>query len=186
MSYQEILIEAEEKMEKALKVFKDELKGIRTGQANPGLVENITVDYHGSNTPLEQLCTIAVPDARMIMIKPFDPGSVKDIEKAIIQSDLGITPSVEGNAIRLKIPPLSEERREKLSDRTSELAEESKVSIRNIRREAIQDAEELEDDGDISEDQLYRLKDDVQELTDEYTGKIDDFLEQKQEEIMEV
>lgn len=186
MSYEEILFDAEEKMEKAVNVFKDEMNGIRTGQANPGLVENISVDYHGSSTPLQQLCTIAVPDARMIMIKPFDPGSVKTIEKAIIKSDLGITPSIEGNAIRLKIPPLSEERREKLSSRASELAEESKVSIRNIRRDAIQEAEELEDEGDLSEDQLYRLKDDVQEITDEYTEKIEKILENKQEDIMEV
>ncbi len=181
-----ILDEAEEKMDKAVNVYRDELKGLRTGQATPGLVENITVDYHGSNTPLNELASIAVPDARMIMIKPFDPGSLKDIEKAIIKSDLGITPDNDGKVIRLKIPKLSEERREKLTKRAKELAEESKVSIRNIRRDAIQDIEELEEEGEISEDARYRAEDDVQELTDEHIDQIEEMLEQKKEQIMEV
>ncbi len=181
-----ILEDAEERMDKAVSVFQGELKSIRTGQATPGLVENITVNYHGSDTPLQELASIAVPDARMLMIKPFDPGSLKSIEKAIIKSDLGMTPDNDGNVIRLQIPKLSEERREKLVDRASELAEEARVSIRNIRREAIKEAEELEDEGEISEDALYRAKEDIQEMTDEHSDQVDELLSSKKEQILEM
>lgn len=181
-----LLEETEERMEKAVNVFHEELKSIRTGQATPGLVENISVNYHGSDTPLNELASIAVPDARMIMIKPFDPGSIEAIEKAIIKSDLGMTPNSDGKVVRLQIPKLSEERREKLTDRASELAEEARVSVRNIRRDAIQEAEELEEEGEISEDQFYRIKDDIQDLTDETNEEIEELLEKKKEKIMEV
>jgi len=181
-----ILEEAEEKMDKAVNVFQDELKSIRTGQATPGLVENITVDYHGSATPLQELASIAVPDARMLMIKPFDPSSLKSIEKAIVRSDLGMTPDNDGNVIRLQIPKLSEERREQLVDRASELAEEARVSIRNIRRDALKEAEELEEDGEISEDAFYRVKDDIQEMTDEHSEDIEQRFQSKKEEILEI
>jgi ribosome recycling factor len=181
-----VIEDAEEKMEKAVNVFQDELKGVRTGQATPSLVENITVDYHGSDTSIQELASIAVPDARMLMIKPFDPSSLEAIEKAIIKSDLGLTPDNDGQVIRLQIPKLSEERREQLVDRASELAEEARVSIRNIRRDAIQEAEELEEEGEISEDAFYRAKDEIQEITDEHSDKIDDLLESKTNQIREM
>ncbi len=181
-----VIEEAEEKMDKAVNVFQDELKKVRTGQATPGLVENISVNYHGSETPLQELASIAVPDARMLMIKPFDPGSLQSIEKAIIKSDLGLTPDNDGQVIRLQIPKLSEERREQLVDRASELAEEARVSIRNIRREAIQEAEELEENGEISEDAFYRAKDEIQEITDAHSDRVDDLLESKKKQIREM
>lgn len=181
-----VIEDAEEKMDKAVNVFQDELKGVRTGQATPSLVENITVNYHGSETAIQELASIAVPDARMLMIKPFDPGSLESIEKAIIKSDLGLTPDNDGQVIRLQIPKLSEERREQLVDRASELAEEARVSIRNIRRDAIQEAEELEEEGEISEDAFYRAKDEIQELTDQHSDRIDDLLESKTEQIRDM
>ncbi len=181
-----VIEDAEEKMDKAVNVFQDELKGVRTGQATPSLVENITVNYHGSETAIQELASIAVPDARMLMIKPFDPGSLESIEKAIIKSDLGLTPDNDGQVIRLQIPKLSQERREQLVDRASELAEEARVSIRNIRRDAIQEAEELEEEGEISEDAFYRAKDEIQEITDEHSDKIDELLESKTNQIREM
>ena len=139
MPADDILLEAEEKMEKAVEVFREDMKGVRAGRATPGLVENLRVEYYGTPTPLRQIANIAAPEPRLLVVKPFDPGSVKDIEKAFLQSDLGLNPNSDGKLIRLAIPPLSEEQRKKLAAHVRERAEAAKVAIRNIRREANKD-----------------------------------------------
>ncbi|MFW6189259.1 MAG: ribosome recycling factor [Planctomycetota bacterium] len=186
MAVDDVLLDAEERMEKALQVYKDNLRGIRTGTASAGLVENVRVDYYGSPTPLKQLAQIAVPDPSLIVIKPFDPGSLEEIEKAIQTSDIGIHPQNDGKVIRLAIPPLSEERREQMVTRVKKLAEEARTAIRNIRRDANRQLEKEEKQSVITEDDLYRGKDGVQELTDQYEEGVDEVLEKKREEIMRV
>jgi ribosome recycling factor len=186
MAYDDILLEAEERMDKSRTYLQEEYKKLRTGRASTGLVENLKVDYYGSPTPLKQIATIGVPEPMLIAIRPFDPGSLEAIEKAILASDIGITPSNDGKLIRLQVPPLSEERRKQLVGQTKQMAEEAKVAIRNVRRDAIKDAEKEQKAGDMTEDDLDRFKKDVQELTDEYTGKIDKIHQAKADELMEV
>lgn len=185
MSYEEILLETEEKMEKATAIFSDELKGIRTGRATPGLVENIRVDYYGSPTPLKQISSISVPEARMLVVKPFDVSCIKDIEKAILKSDLGMTPNSDGKILRLKVPALSEERRKQIVSQIKDLAEKAKVSIRNVRRDGNRQADQLEKSSEISEDDCKKLKDEVQNLTKKYEEKVNDLFEKKQKDILE-
>ena len=186
MPVDDILLDAEERMEKAVQVFKDNLRGIRTGTANAGLVENIRVDYYGSPTPLKQIAQIAVPDPSLIVIKPYDPSSLDDIERAIQAGDIGIHPQNDGKVIRLSIPPLSEERREQLVTRVKNLAEEARIAIRNIRRDANKELEKEEKQSVITEDDLHRGKDEVQNLTDQYEEEVDEVLEKKNADIMRV
>jgi ribosome recycling factor len=186
MAYDDIVLEAEEKMEKAVEVLYGEFKGVRTGRATPGLVDGVTVDYYGAPTPLKQLATITVPDARMIVLKPFDPGSLGEIEKAIQKSNLGINPANDGKMIRLAIPPLSEERRKQMVKMAKDLVEKAKVSIRNARRDANAQADAEEKDGTLTEDERFKAKEEIQRLTEQYEKKAEDGLEKKTKEILEV
>lgn len=186
MDMDDILLDAEERMEKAVSVFTDELKGMRAGTANPGLVENVRVNYYGSETPLKQLANIGVPDPTLIVIKPYDPSSIEDVVKAIQKSDLGINPQSDGKVIRLVVPGLSEERRNQLVTRIKDMAEDARVAIRNIRRDANKQLDKLEKASEISEDDCERGKDHIQEITDEYSDEIDEMLEKKTEDIMKV
>jgi ribosome recycling factor len=173
-------------MRSALQSLQDDLSGIRTGRATPALVERLSVEYYGAPTPLQQLATFSVPEPRQILIKPFDPASIKDIERAIQISDLGLTPSNDGKSIRLTLPPLTQERREELVRVVHARVEEGRISVRNIRRDVIKDLREFEHEKLISEDDLKRGEDDVQKLTDEYIEKMDKVGEEKEEEILEV
>jgi len=186
MAYDDILLESEERMEKSLHFLQDEYKKVRSGRATPGLVENIKIDYYGALTPLRQLATIGVPEPMLLVIRPFDPTALKAIEKGILASEVGITPSNDGKLIRLAVPPLSEERRKHLVAQTKQMAEEAKIAIRNVRRDAIRDAEKEKKTGAMTEDDLLRFKDDVQELTDEYTAKVDELYQTKSDELMQV
>ncbi len=186
MPVDDILLEAQDKMEKALEVLVGELKGIRTGRATPGLVENVRVEYYGSPTPLKQIAGISAPDPRLLIIKPFDPSSLANIEKAIQKSDLGLNPASDGKLIRIAVPPLSEERRKQLSKQAKETSEKAKLAIRNVRRDAIKQSEDEEKEGALSEDQKFRLKDEIQKLTDEHEKKVADIVEKKSKEIMEI
>ncbi|MHC4607624.1 MAG: ribosome recycling factor [Planctomycetota bacterium] len=186
MPVDDILLEAEMGMEKAVEFLVNEFKGVRTGRATPGLVENIKVDYYGSPTALKQLASITIPEPRMILLKPFDPGSLGDIEKAIQKSEVGLNPQNDGKIIRLVVPPLSEERRTQMAKRVRELGEKSKVTVRSSRRDANAQAEKEEKDGTIGEDDKFRAKEDIQDLTKKYEGKIDDLVGRKTKEVMEV
>jgi ribosome recycling factor len=186
MPVDDILLEAEERMEKAVEVFRGSLRGIRTGIASAGLVENIRADYYGSPTPLRQIAQIAIPDPQLIVIKPFDPTSLAAIEKAIHTSDIGINPQNDGKVIRLAVPGLSQERRRQLVARVKTMAEEARVAVRNIRRDANKQLDKEEKDGIFSEDDRDRAQEEVQKLTDQYEGKADELLEKKTKDIMEV
>lgn len=185
MASDEILLECEEKMEKAVDFFRKELRQIRTGRASAGLVEHIKVDYYGSPTELRQLASIAVPQPDMIMIKPFDPASIKDIEKALLASELGITPDASGKVIRLPVPALSVQRRQQLAAQLKKLAEETRVVVRNIRRDANKAADREEKESTLTEDEAEKCKEEVQKLTDEYGEKVNKVLEEKSKEVME-
>ena len=180
----EIVSESESKMKKAVEILRDELKAVRTGRASTGLVENIKADYYGTATPLKQMATLATPQVDMIVIKPFDPASVKDIEKAIKNSDLSIAPIVDGKLIRLNIPPLSEERRKQLVQQAKQVGEQTKVGIRNIRREANKQLEKQQKDKFITEDDLQVGKKQIDDVTKEYTDKVDSVVKNKSDEIM--
>ena len=184
--YDDILLDVEERMEKAVEHLGTEYRGIRSGRATPGLVENIRVEYYGTQQPLKACAAVAIPEPRMIVVKPFDPSSIKDIEKGIQASDLGIPPQSDGKLIRLEIPPLSEERRKQLAGLVKEKAEECRVAIRNVRRDGNRQADQAEKDKAISEDQLRDLKDEIQELTKTYEEKVDENLKRKTDEILEV
>ena len=186
MPVDDILLDGEEKMEKAVSHLAEEFRGVRTGRASSGLVDHIKVDYYGSPTPLKQLANIGTPEPQMIVVKPFDPGSLKEIEKAILASDLGITPSNDGKVIRLKIPPLSEERRRQILHHAKELCEAAKLAIRNIRRDGNKQLDVEKKDGAIPEDEMFRGKDEVQKLTTDYEKKVEDLLAKKTDEIMQV
>ncbi|MBI4605870.1 MAG: ribosome recycling factor [Planctomycetes bacterium] len=181
MDYDTIVLETEERMETALEVFKEKLRGMRTGRANPGLVENVRVDYYGSPTPLKQIANIGAPEADLLVIKPFDPSSLGEIDKAIQKSDVGIHPMNDGKVIRLQIPPLSQERRKQLAAKAKETAEETKVALRNVRRDANKHADSISKT--MSEDDLKRLKDEVQGLLKAYEEKVESSLEAKTEEL---
>ncbi len=180
------LKEAESKMRSSVLALEDDLAGIRTGRATPALVERLSVEYYGAPTPLQQLATFAVPEPRQILIKPFDASSIKDIEKAIMSSDLGLTPSNDGKAIRLTLPPLTQERRQELVRVVNARVEEGRISVRNIRRDAIKDMREFEEEKLISEDDLKRGEDEMQDLTNKYIEAMNDIGKQKEEEILEV
>jgi ribosome recycling factor len=180
------LRETESKMKSSLQVLKDDLAGIRTGRATPALVDRLSVEYYGTPTPLQQLATFSIPEPRQILIKPFDPSSIKDIERAIQVSDLGLTPSNDGKTIRLSLPPLTEERRQDLVKVVGSRVEESRVAVRNVRRDTIKDLREFESEKLISEDDLKRAEEEIQKITDEYIGKVNEAGEEKEKEILEV
>ena len=182
----EALREAESKMRSSLQVLEDDLAGIRTGRATPALVERLSVEYYGAPTPLQQLATFAIPEPRQILIKPFDPSTIKDIERAIQSSDLGLTPSNDGKVIRLTLPPLTQDRREELVRVVNARIEEGRISVRNVRRDTIKDLRDFEDEKLISEDDLERAEDDIQKLTDKYIDEMNDVGKRKEEEILEV
>ena len=184
--YDDILLETEDKMEKAVAHLGNDFNHIRTGRATAGLVDGVRVDYYGAPTPLKQLATISIPEPRLIVIKPFDPGSLKEIERAIQKSELGVTPMSDGKLVRLAMPPLSEEQRKKLAARCKELAEATRVSIRNIRRDSNKAADGAMADGALTEDQEKKLKEEIQNLTKQFETKVDESLEKKSKEIMEV
>jgi len=182
----EVLNEAKAAMEKSTEVLNNELGRIRTGRASTSLVEKLRVDYYGTPTPLQQLALISVPEAQLITIRPFDPGALKDIERAILQSDLGITPNNDGKLIRLQVPALTEERRKELAKQVHARVEEARVAIRNLRRNALEDLREMEKEKMISEDDFYSAKEDLQKLTDEYVKKAGEIGQAKEAEIMSI
>nr|WGD63797.1 ribosome recycling factor [Bacillus subtilis] len=182
----EVLTQTKEKMEKAIVAYQRELATVRAGRANPSLLDKVTVEYYGAQTPLNQLSSINVPEARMLVITPYDKTAIGDIEKAILKADLGLTPTSDGNMIRIAIPALTEERRKELVKVVKKYAEEAKVAVRNVRRDANDDLKKLEKNGDITEDELRASTEDVQKLTDEYVSKIDSVTKDKEKEIMEV
>jgi ribosome recycling factor len=182
----ETVKDAETRMKGALTVLEEDLSGIRTGRATPALVEKLPIDYYGMPTPLMQLASISVPEARSLMIKPFDPSTLKTIEKSILASDLGITPNNDGKVIRLNLPPLNEERRRELVKLVHTRLEESRVAVRNIRRDLIKDLREFEKEKMISEDDLTTGEEQLQKLTDHTVTEIDAIGSKKEKEIMEV
>lgn len=182
----EILKNASEKMESAVQAFARNLATVRAGRANPSLLDNVVVEYYGAPTPLNQLATVGAPEARLLVITPFDKTIIQDIEKAIQKADLGLTPANDGNVIRINIPPLTEERRRDLTKVVGKFAEESRVHVRNIRRDANDQLKKLEKDGTITEDELRTYQDQVQKITDDFISKIDQMAKNKEEEIMEV
>ncbi len=185
MPADDILLEVEEHMEKATEVLKRALSGIRTGRANPGLVDSLRVEVYGSPTPIKQLASIGAPEPTQIVIRPFDPGTIKDIEKAVQASGLGFTPMSDGRVIRLNVPPLSTEMRRKLVGRIKELSEESKVAIRNVRRDGNKQADQEQKDKAMSEDDCKKVKEDIQELTKKYEARANDLAAAKETEVME-
>jgi ribosome recycling factor len=185
MDSEEIVLDAEERMEKAAEVFKTALQGLRTGRASPGLVDSVRVNYYGSPTPLKQVASVTCPEPQQILIRPFDQGILNDIIKAIQSSDAGLAPNSDGRLIRINVPPLSTERRRELTTRIGKFAEEARVSIRNVRRDANKHAETSEKEKLISEDDLKALKDQIQELTKKFEGKVNDFARDKEKDIME-
>lgn len=182
----DVLAETRNKMNKTIDVLADDLRGIRTGRASPALVERLTVEYYGTPTPLNQVATIAAPEPRLLTIRPWEASMLTPIEKAILKSDLGLTPQNDGKLIRLAIPRLSEERRNDLIKLVRNRLEDAKVAIRNCRRDAIADLKELQDEKLISEDEFYKGRDQTQELTDELIKKIDEIGQAKEDEIREV
>ena len=174
------------KMQKSLDALMDEYTTIRAGRANPHVLDHLTVDYYGAPTPFQQVANVSVPEPRMIQIAPWEPNMVKEIEKAILASDLGITPTNDGKVIRLVFPELTEERRKELAKDVKKRGENAKVAIRNIRRDAIDSLKKLSKSEDISEDEIKDLEDETQKLTDKYIKKVDEAIENKSKEIMTV
>ena len=183
---EDLLKETEERMSKAVTALQNDLMTIRTGRASPSLVERLPVEYYGALTPLNQLATISAPEPRLLTIRPWDASSLSAIEKAILKSDLGLTPNNDGKIIRLVIPRLTEERRQELVKVVAKRLEEARVAIRNCRRDGISDLREFENEKLISEDEFYRGKDKMQELTDKFTERVDEVGQNKEQEIMEV
>jgi len=185
MAMDEILLEVEEKMEAAAEFLKKEFRGVRTGRASAGLVEHIKVNYYGSPTDLRQLAGISTPEAALIVIKPFDPNSLKDIERGIQASELGVTPSSDGKVIRLALPALSMERRQQLSGQIKKMAEAARVTVRNARRDGNKEVEKQETDKELTEDDARKAKDEIQKLTEQYEKRITEILDAKTAEIQE-
>ncbi len=186
MPIDEILLNCEEKMESALAYLREEYRGIRTGRASAGLVDHMKIDYYGSPTDLRQLANITVPEPALIVVKPFDPSSLKDIEKTIHASSLGITPMADGKVIRLAVPPLSTERREQLAGQIRKMAEASRVAIRNARRDANKTADKQQKASILTEDEAKKGKDEIQALTKQHEAKVTTLLDEKTKEIMEI
>lgn len=182
----DLLKDAESRMQRAIQALLDDLAGIRTGRASPALVEKLPVEYYGTPTPLMQLASISVPEPRSLMIKPFDGGTLKDIERAIRTSDLGLNPNSDGKVIHLNLPPLNEERRRELVKHMNQRLEEARIAVRNIRRDLHNDLRDFEKEKLITEDDLRRGEDDLQKLTDKFVEEINDHGKNKEQEIMEV
>lgn len=178
--------DATHKMEQAVAHLKEDLAGIRTGRAAPAVINRVTVEYYGTPVPLNQLAGVSVPEPRLLQIQPFDKSAISAIERAIMQSDLGITPSNDGNVIRLAFPPLTEERRKELVKQVHHRAEEARVAVRNVRRHAKEEMEKLEHDGAISQDDLIRAEKELQKLTDRFVTEVDEIQGHKEQELMEV
>jgi len=185
MPADDILLDTEERMDKALSVLKNHLAGIRTGRANPGLVDSLKVEVYGSLSPMKQVASVGAPEPQQIVIRPYDATTIKDIEKAIIASGLGLAPQSDGRVIRLNIPPLTTETRRKLVARIKELTEEAKVAIRNVRRDGNKAAEQEEKDKLLSEDECKSLKEEIQELTKKYENAAADMAKGRESEVME-
>ena len=183
MPLDEIAFEAEEKMEKAAAFLATEFRALRTGRATTGLVEHIKVDYYGSSTPLQQLAALSAPDANLIVVKPFDPSTIKDVERAILASELGITPQSDKRVIRLVVPPLSGERRKQLANQVKQMSEEARISIRNIRRDANKHIDRQQKDKAATEDEAEKGKEEIQDLTKKYEDKVGELLKTKLNEI---
>ncbi|WP_058307784.1 ribosome recycling factor [Gracilibacillus massiliensis] len=183
---EQLIKDAKAKMDQAVKAYSKSLATVRAGRANPAILDSVQVEYYGALTPLNQLTSISVPEARLLVITPFDKSSLSDIEKAIQKADLGLSPSNDGNVIRISIPPLTEERRKELVKVVGKYAEESKVQIRNIRRDANDQLKKDERNGDLTKDDLKAYQDDVQDETNTHIKKIDDLTKEKEQEIMEV
>ena len=186
MSIEEITFEAEERMEKSVTLLSEQLRGVRTGRANVGLVESVRVDYYGSPTPLKQMANLSTPEPQQILIRPFDHTVLGDIVKAIQTSDLGLSPNSDGKVIRLNVPPLSVEQRKKLANRVKELAEEARVAIRNIRRDANKQADHEQGEKLMTEDDLASCKEEIQTLTKRFEGKVNDLADKKSAEVLEL
>ena len=178
--------EVSEKMEKRINSFGEDLKTIRAGRATPAILDKVTVDYYGSATPITQVGNVSVPEPRTLLIQPWDKSILKEIEKALLKAELGINPNNDGNAIRLNFPPLTEERRKELVKDIKKRAEEAKVSVRSIRRDAIDAYKTSKKNGEITEDDLKDIEKDIQNITDEYIKEIDEMLDKKEKEIMSV
>ncbi|MBP2240160.1 ribosome recycling factor [Cytobacillus eiseniae] len=182
----QVIENTKDRMTKAIQAYSRELAGIRAGRANASLLDRITVEYYGAPTPINQLAGISVPEARLLVIQPYDKSILGEIEKAILKSDIGLTPSNDGSIIRLSIPQLTEERRKELVKLVKKESEEAKVAIRNVRRDANDDLKKLEKSGEITEDDLRGYSDDIQKLTDDQISKIDAVTKEKEKEILEV
>jgi len=182
----ETLFDAEEKMEKAVSVARDDLASIRTGRANPAMFNRINIDYYGSATPITQLSSINVPEARLVVIKPYEANQLRSIEDAIRNSDLGLNPSNDGNVIRVAIPQLTEERRRDLVKQAKSKGEDAKVSVRNIRRKAMDELSRIKKDGDAGEDEVTRAEKDLDKTTAQYTTQVDELVKHKEGELLEV
>ena len=190
LSYQTQLDDAEDRMDKTVEHFSDEIRGFRTGRASTGLIENIRVDYYGSMTPLSQIASITVPEARCLLVKPFDPSGLKDIERAILAADLGLNPAIDSGNLRVTVPHLSEEQRLKMVTRLKSLAEDTKVSLRNVRRDTIRDIEHAQKDktGDVvlTEDDVKSAKSDIQDILKKHEAIVEETLSSKSTEILEI
>lgn len=180
-----VIEEAKETMGKSVVSLKNELKRVRTGRASLSLLDGIKVDYYGTSTPLNQIASLAVPESRLMTIQPWDASVIKDIEKAILKSDLGLTPNNDGKIVRISIPPLTEERRKSLVKVIHKMSEEHKVAIRNIRRDANEQLKSMKKDGDISEDEAFKAQEKIQKMTDDFIKMIDGVYAEKEKEILE-
>jgi ribosome recycling factor len=183
---EDFLADAKRRMDRSIEATHQEFNSIRTGRASPALLDRISIDYYGTATPLKSLASIGAPEARLLTVQPFDPTSLKSIERAIQESDLGLVPSNDGKLIRLPIPALTEERRKELVKVVRRVAEDGKVAIRNVRRDVLHHLRELVQNGDVGDDEEHRAEQQVQKVTDEHTKTIDDLLKTKESEIMEV
>jgi ribosome recycling factor len=182
----ELLSDAKRRMDKSVDAAQQEFNTVRTGRASAALLDRLAVDYYGQLTPVRQLATINVPEPRLLTIQPFDPSSLKAIERAVMESDLGLTPSNDGKVIRLPIPQLTEDRRKELVKIVRHLAEDGRVAVRNVRRDVMHDLKVLAKDGEVGDDEEHRAEERLQKLTDDHVHRIDDLLKKKEEEILEV
>ena len=176
----------EEKMEKAIEVFSQKLSEVRAGRANPAILNKVKIDYYGTQTPINQVAAISVPEARLIVIQPWDASVLKEIEKAILASDIGINPNNDGKVIRLAFPELNEERRKELVKDIKKMGEETKIAVRNVRREGIDAAKSMQKNGEMTEDELKHAENEIQKMTDKYIDEVDAVLEKKEKEVMSV
>jgi ribosome recycling factor len=182
----ELIVDARERMDKSVEAIRSEFGSVRTGRASPALLDRIVVDYYGAQTPLKQLATISAPEARLLSVQPYDKNSIKSIEKAILESDVGLTPNNDGSIIRLQIPELTEERRKQLVKVVHSICEEGRVAVRNIRRDIMHDLRELKSEGEVGSDDEHRAEQELQKLTDQKVGELDSLMHNKEAEILEV